>query len=137
MAALLIGLSVAAYGCSTPSEPPPPPTGGTVLNLSFEQFETVVEPILIQQGCDALGDCHGGGIRGSLQLSPPEAKNSRFDFDQIVLQVSAASPTASPVLTEPLAESAGGTSHSVEPFADTSHADYQAILQWIHDGVTE
>jgi hypothetical protein len=106
-----------------------------VPQLSFEQFEQTVEPILIAHGCDAAGDCHGGGIRGTLELSPPGAKDARFDFDQVVLQVSATAPQSSLILTEPLALAAGGTPHGVKPFADTTDAGYQAILQWIRDGV--
>jgi hypothetical protein len=135
LAALLIALSLPAAGCATPSEPPEPPSGGQELNLSFAQFEASVEPILTQQGCDAVGDCHGGGIRGSLQLSPPDAKDVQFDFDQVALQVSASDPENSPILTEPLAIQAGGTPHSYEPFSSTADTSYQAILQWIQDGV--
>jgi len=44
-------------------------------------------------------------------------------------------PPASPILTEPLAIAAGGTSHSVKVFDSTSDPDYQAILAWITAGV--
>lgn len=133
--AVLIALPLIGYGCATPSEPPEPPSGGNEPNLSFAQFELTVSPILTQQGCDAGGDCHGGGIRGSLELSPAAAKNLQFDFDQVVLQVHPTSPELSPILTEPLATSAGGTAHGVEPFANTADSDYQTILKWIQDGV--
>lgn len=139
VAPLALALSVlpgVVQGCSSPTAPPEPPGGGQTLLLDFTQFEQTVEPVLVAQGCDATGDCHGGGIRGSLQLSPPGAKDTRFDFDQVVLQVSASNRSASPILTEPLALAAGGTPHSVKPFASTSDADYQAILAWIMAGVT-
>jgi len=126
----------AAPGCRSATAPPTPPGGGQTLNLSFAQFEQDVSPVLVAHGCDATGDCHGGGIRGSFQLSPPGAKNPRFDFDQTVLQVSASQPAASPILTEPLAVDAGGTPHSVKVFASTSDPGYQAILSWIMTGVT-
>jgi len=126
---------VALQGCAHPTAPPSPPGGGTALVLSFEQFDQTVEPVLVRHGCDAVGDCHGGGIRGSLELSPPDAKDARFDFDQVSLQVSATDPPASPILTEPLAIAAGGTSHSVKVFDSTSDPDYQAILGWITAGV--
>ena len=103
--------------------------------LSFDEFERTVEPILIRQGCDAGGDCHGGGLRGSFELSPSGAKNSRFDFDQVALQVSPSAPENSPILTEPLALQAGGTPHSFKPLGTTDDPDYQAILQWIRAGV--
>jgi hypothetical protein len=125
------------HGCSSPTEPPPPPGGGQTLTLSYEQFAQSVEPVLVQHGCDAGGDCHGGGIRGSLELSPPDAKDVRFDFDQVVLQVSAANPGHSPILTEPLADAAGGTPHGVKAFPDTSDAGYQAIRGWILSAVPQ
>jgi hypothetical protein len=132
---VLLALPAGLHGCSSPVAPPPPPGGGQTLDLSFEQFQTAVEPVLVRQGCDAVGDCHGGGIRGSLELSPPGAKDARFDFDQVVLQVSASLPDSSAILTEPLALEAGGTPHSFKPFASRGDADFQAIQQWIQDGV--
>lgn len=138
IAPLALALSVlpgVVQGCGSPTAPPAPPGGGQTLTLDFTRFEQTVEPVLMAQGCDATGDCHGGGIRGSLQLSPPGAKNTQFDFDQVVLQVSASNRSASPILTEPLALAAGGTPHSFKPFASTSDADYQAILAWIMAGV--
>ena len=137
---LALALSVlpgVVQGCSSPTAPPQPPGGGQRLVLDFAQFEQSVEPVLVAHGCDATGDCHGGGIRGSLELSPPGAKDVRFDFDQVALQVSAATRTASPILTEPLAIAAGGTPHSVKPFDSTSDPDYQAILAWIMAGVPQ
>lgn len=103
--------------------------------MSFDDFTAQVEPILTQHGCDAGGDCHGGGIRGTFELSPAGAKDPDFDFRQVSLQVSAYAPSASPILTEPLALAAGGTPHGVKPFPDTTHPDYQTILVWIEDGV--
>jgi hypothetical protein len=105
--------------------------------LDFDQFEQSVHPILIRQGCNATGDCHGGGIRGSLELSPPGAEDARFDFDQVVLQVSATQRDRSPILTEPLALTAGGTPHGFKPFATTADPDYQAMLAWIMSGVLQ
>ena len=104
--------------------------------LSYTEFARTVEPILIRQGCDAGGDCHGGGIRGTFELSPAGAKDTLFDFRQASLQVSASSPVNSRILTEPLALAAGGTPHGYKPIASTSDPDYQAILQWIMDGVS-
>ncbi|HYM82506.1 MAG TPA: hypothetical protein VEY91_13975 [Candidatus Limnocylindria bacterium] len=136
-AVALLALPGALHGCSSPTAPPPPPGGGGQLVLSFDQFEQTVEPILVRQGCDATGDCHGGGIRGSLELSPPGAKDVRFDFDQVVLQVFSTQRDRSPILTEPLALAAGGTPHGFKPFASTSDADYQSILTWIMSGVLQ
>ena len=130
-----IALSGAAHGCRTPTAAPPPPGGGQTLHLSFDAFAQTVEPLLVQHGCDAGGDCHGGGIRGALQLSPQGAKDVRFDFDQVVLETSASVPDSSLILTKPLALAAGGTPHGVKPFASTADPDYQAIRQWIMSGV--
>jgi hypothetical protein len=104
---------------------------------SFTEFSANVEPVLMRQGCDATGDCHGGGIRGTYELSPPGAKDAQFDFDQSVLQLSASAPQSSRLLTQPLATSAGGTPHPYKPFASTSDPDYQAILQWVMRGVPQ
>lgn len=136
LAAGIAVLPVLAHGCSTPAEPPLPPGGGSLPELDFARFEAEVEPVLVRQGCDATGDCHGGGIRGSLVLSPPGAKDAHFDFEQIALQVSAVEATTSPVLTEPLALAAGGTPHAWKPFATTADSDYQTILGWIEAGMT-
>ncbi len=139
-APLALALSVlpgVVQGCSAPTAPAPPPGGGQTLVLGYDQFEQTVEPVLVRHGCDATGDCHGGGIRGSLQLSPPGAKDVRFDFDQVSLQVWTANRAASPILTEPLAMAAGGTSHSVKPFASTDDPDYRAIRDWIMAGVAQ
>jgi len=136
--ALLLSVAPGAVqGCSTPTAPPAPPGGGHTLALSFAGFEQNVEPVLVRQGCDATGDCHGGGIRGTLELSPPSAKDVQFDFDQVSLQVSAYSPQTSPILLKPLAVSAGGTPHSFKPFASTSDPDYQAIMSWIMAAVPQ
>ncbi len=132
----LVALPVVHGGCASPTAPPPPPSGGQTAQLSFAAFQQTVEPVLVRQGCDAVADCHGGGIRGTLQLSPPGAKDAQFDFDQVCLQVSVTSPDQSPILTEPLADAAGGTTHPYEPFASTADTDYVAIRGWIMSGVS-
>ena len=137
VAVALLALPGVLHGCKSPTAPPEPPGGGSRLVLNFEQFEQTVEPVLVRHGCDATGDCHGGGIRGSLELSPPGAKDPRFDFDQVVLQVSPTDRPRSLILTEPLALAAGGTPHGFKPFASTNDVDYQAILAWIMSGVLQ
>jgi len=132
--ALVGGTLLTHLGCSSPTDPPAPPTGGSEFVLDFRQFESSVYPILSRHGCDAEGACHGGGIRGTLVLSPQDDKDSNFDFQQVVLQVDGANPVASPLLTKPLAVADGGTAHSYEGFLSTSDEDYQAILAWIEDG---
>jgi hypothetical protein len=98
-------------------------------------FAQTVSPALERRGCSATGDCHGGGIRGSFQLSPPTAKDLQFDFDQAILQVSVANRDSSPILTEPLSLAAGGTPHPFKPFSSPADTDYQAIRGWIQAGV--
>lgn len=130
----LITLPAVVQGCQRPMAPVDPPGGGQRWVLSFAAFEQTVAPVLTRRGCDAGGDCHGGGIRGSYELSPAGAKNARFDFDQSSLQVSVATPGSSPLLLEPLAIAAGGTPHGFKPFAAASDSDYQAIQAWILAG---
>jgi hypothetical protein len=130
-----LALPGALLGCASPVAPPVPPGGGPSLQLDYATFASAVEPILVARGCDAGGDCHGGGIRGTLQLSPAAAKDTRFDFDQVSLQVTPSDPDGSPILTEPLAVTHGGTPHSVKVFADTSDADYRTLRAWVRAGV--
>jgi hypothetical protein len=126
-----------AEGCKSPTEPPAAPSGGHVLVLSYSTFASQVEPVLMRQGCDATGDCHGGGIRGTLQLSPPGAKDTQFDFNQVILEVYPTERDSSLILTKPLALSAGGVPHSYKPFASVADTDYQAIHGWIMAGVLQ
>ncbi|GJM43591.1 MAG: hypothetical protein DHS20C21_04330 [Gemmatimonadota bacterium] len=127
-------LAVGCLGCASPLEPVAPPSGGTELTLDFATYQRDVAPILLSQGC-STAECHGGGIRGTYELSPLDAPNAQFDFEQTAIQVNVAELTASPILAEPLAESAGGTPHQHEPFASIWDSDYQTILAWIEAGV--
>jgi len=131
----LLASALAGPGCSKAVFAPQPPGGGTTLTLDFDEFQHNVEPVLSARGCDAGGDCHGAGIRGSLELSPESAKNAHFDFDQVKLQVSAVAPASSAILREPLALAQGGTPHGYKAFATTSDSGYVAILNWIRHGV--
>ena len=88
----------------------------------------------MQRGCDAAGDCHGGGIRGTFALSPASAKDVHYDFNQAILQVTISPADSSALLTQPLV---GGTPHPYKPFATTADTGYQAILQWVQDGVRQ
>jgi len=132
-----IALLCAVAGCGTDVTPPTPPGGGQRLELSAERFAAEVEPVLMARGCDAGGDCHGGGIRGTFELSPASAKDVEFDFEQARLQVRPTDRAESPLLTKPLAEPLGGAPHSYEPFTSTDDPDYQVILAWINAGVLQ
>jgi len=131
----MLALPASLLGCVSPTRPPGAPSGGSTLVLSYDGFVAGVEPVLVRHGCDATGDCHGGGIRGTFELSPPGAKDARFDFDQAVLQVSVANRDSSALLLEPLALASGGTPHPFKPFASTADSDYVAIRTWILAGV--
>jgi hypothetical protein len=137
MVPALFALSGILLGCVSPAAPAKPPGGGQRLVLSFAGFQATVSPVLERNGCDAGGDCHGGGIRGTLQLSPASAKNLQYDFDQVSLQVYATARDSSAVLTRPLAIAAGGSPHPFKPFGSTSDSGYVAIRQWVHAGVLQ
>ncbi len=106
-----------------------------MLTLDYDEFVAAVEPVLVRNGCDAGGDCHGGGIRGTFALSPAGAKDLRFDFDQAALQVNPTQLDSSHILTKPLALAAGGVPHGVKVFATPADSGYQAIRGWILHGV--
>lgn len=105
--------------------------------LDFNQFSSQVDEILTRRGCDNLS-CHGGGIRGTFQLSPADAKDPSFDFVQASLQVDLAQREASALLLKPLAVEAGGEAHAgdsaLSTFTSVSDTDYQTILSWILAG---
>ena len=136
VALMLLPLAGVVHGCMSPTAPPTAPAGGQTLLLDYDQFAATVEPVLMRNGCDADGDCHGGGIRGTLELSPATAKDVRYDFDQVCFQVTAAPRDSSLILRKPLALVAGGLPHAgVKPFATTADSDYQAIRAWVQAGV--
>jgi hypothetical protein len=124
--------ATAIAGCADPSSPEPP-GGGEDYALDFAEFSGSIAPILVEAGCHAAS-CHGGGIRGTLELSPEDALDPAYDFEQVRLQVDPWSPQASPILTKPLAGDEDGATHSWEPFATTDDPRYQAILAWILAG---
>jgi hypothetical protein len=137
MAPALLALSGVVLGCVSPAAPAKPPGGGQRLVLSLDGFKATVSPVLERNGCDAGGDCHGGGIRGTLQLSPVTAKDLQFDFDQVSLQVDPYARDSSAVLTRPLAIAAGGSPHPYKPFTSTSDSGYVTIRQWVQAGVLQ
>ena len=117
--------------------PPDLPGGGQALVLDYAQFDSEVAEIFTRRGCDNLS-CHGGGIRGTFQLSPMNDKDVAFDFAQAVLQVEALEREDSALLLKPLSVQAGGDPHAGEgansTFASVSDTDYQTILSWILAG---
>jgi len=135
--AILAGWSLVVLGCASPSAPTAPPDGGYTFTPDYAQFVASVEPVLQRHGCDAAGSCHGGGPRGTLELSPSVAKDLAFDFEQVSLQVNPAHIETSRILTKPLVLAAGGAPHQVKPFASTSDSGYIAIRAWIAAGVSQ
>ena len=125
--------AVTLAGCNSPGDPVAPPGGGEAYVLDYASFAADVAPVLEQFGCHAM-ECHGGGIRGTFQLSPEDAIDPAYDFDQVVLQVDPWAPDVSPILQKPLAESEGGATHAWEPFDSPEHAGYVAIRDWILAG---
>ncbi len=125
--------AASVVGCADPGPGPEPPGGGEEYELSYPQFQTNIAPVLVEAGCHAAA-CHGGGIRGTLELSPLEALDPAFDFAQVRLQVDPWLPEASPILTKPLAADAGGEAHGWEPFVSPDDPRYLAILDWILAG---
>ena len=98
--------------------------------LDYPEFQASVMPVLNQFSCNTA-ECHGGGIRGTYQLSPVDAPNPAYDFEQTRLQVDPYDPSASPLLRKPLAVGAGGELHSWEPFASTDDPAYRAAIRKI------
>lgn len=137
IAVTLIAATSVVSGCVSPSAPPRPPSGGQRLVLSYDGYVATVAPVLARHGCDAGGDCHGGGIRGTLELSPQTAKDLHFDFEQVAMQVYPALRDSSPILLQPLADSAGGTPHPYKPFASRADSGFVAIRDWVLAGVLQ
>ncbi len=129
---LLVPLALCAVpvGCTSPTAAPEPPGGGQEFVLDFASYEANVAPVLQDYGCHSMS-CHGGGIRGTYELSPPDDPDAAYDFAQTILQVDPYDPANSPILSRPLA---GGAPHEVEPFADVDDPGYAAILDWILAG---
>jgi hypothetical protein len=125
-------------GCDTaPPGDPAAPTGGQVFVVDAAVYAATVAPILTNKGCDNVV-CHGGGLRGSFELSPFDDKDLDFDFIQVVRQLNPQEPVASTLLTKPLAQAAGGDVHTAPSeqfgFMTVDDPDYQAILAWIEAG---
>lgn len=124
-----------ALGCERASTTDPePPGGGQKYVMSYDDFAGTVNPILSAKGCDNL-NCHGGGIRGTFQLSPQDDKDPAFDYAQASLQVFPPEPRESPLVTKPLAAECGGVPHTGGAyFFSLDDPEYLAILMWIEEG---
>lgn len=135
VAICLLALGSLLAGCESESPNAPDiPGGGDEYVLDEALFASAVAPILTAKGCDAGGDCHGGGIRGTYELSPQSAKDTDFDFNQSALQVDGYAPLSSRFLTEALADAAGGSAHAFKAFASTDDPDWQSLRDWVLAG---
>ena len=137
MALALLVVTTGTPGCLQPTAPPKPPGGGTRLVLDFPTFRDSISPILGAHGCDAGGDCHGGGIRGTLELSPESAKDVNYDFDQVSQQVYPTLRDSSEILLRPLAMAAGGHPHPYKAFASKDDPEFRTLSAWVHAGVLQ
>jgi hypothetical protein len=134
VACALAGLCLSGCDHASPTSPEPP-SGGREYVLSYDSFAASVEPVLASQGCDNL-NCHGGGIRGTFQLSPPGNKDSHYDFTQACMQVTPSDPKNSPLVMKPLAAECGGATHAGGSFFfSLDDPNYVALLQWVESGV--
>lgn len=136
--AVLFSGMVLLCGCDTaPPGDPAAPTGGREFVLDQAAYTATVAPILTTKGCDNIA-CHGGGLRGSFELSPVDDKDYDFDFTQVTRQLNPLQPETSSLLTKPLAIPAGGVVHTAPSeefgFMTTADPDYQSILGWIESG---
>lgn len=136
MALSILFLGCTVNGCRTASTTEPdPPGGGQKFVLDYDMFASQIDSTLTANGCDIVA-CHGGGIRGTFELSPNTNKDIDLDFAQASLQTNGNDPAASALLMKPLAEGYGGSLHAGgSAFADTADPDYQAILAWIEAGI--
>ena len=140
--ALLVGSTALAVavtsGCERASTTDPdPPSGGQSFVLDYDVFAASINPILSNHGCDNT-TCHGGGIRGTFELSPSGDKNVTFDFQQSRMQVNGRDPASSPLVMKPLAPECGGPGHAGGyVFTELDDPDYLAILAWIEAGEYE
>jgi len=128
-------VAAVAPGCERAGpQNPGAPSGGETFVLDYDVFVSRIDPILTTHGCDNL-NCHGGGIRGTFQLSPSDDNDLPFDFAQASLQVVPFDPSSSPLAMKPLAEECGGATHAGgASFTSLDDPDYMAILAWIEAG---
>lgn len=107
-------------------------------------FASTIQPILDARGCSQAG-CHyrdknnpnSGGPGGSFRVF--DCTGSSCTTDQVLANHDSAAgmanipnPTASKLLTKPLALAEGGVQHlGGDIFMTTADADYAAVLGWI------
>lgn len=128
----------------TPAMQPAPPAANA---LSFQIFETRIEPIFLKKrpGHARCYGCHSEYNRGfHLEKLSPGAVNwtndqSQRNFQSILQHVVPGNPASSRLLIHPLAPEAGG-----DPFHSGGHQfqslndpDWLTIADWVRGGQTE
>ena len=102
--------------------------------MSYDEFVAHVEPVFAKNGCDNAA-CHGASTGVAFRLSPRDAKDLEFDFEQACRQVYPRDPLESPLLMKLLAEECGGDTHAGGAyFYSFDDPDYVAMLTWIENG---
>ncbi len=130
MRVLLVFVAASAVFAQTASSP-----------LDYEFFKSRVEPIFLAKrpGHARCYSCHSTGTPFRLQRLAPGAttwndEQSRKNFTAASAMVNTREPEASPLLLNPLAESAGGNHfHPGGKHWDTKNAPEWKILdEWAH-----
>jgi hypothetical protein len=116
-----------------------PPVSGAASALDFEFFKTRVQPIFLAKraGHARCYACHSTGTPFRLQrLSPSAAtwndEQSRKNFQATANMVNLSDVEGSPLLTYPLAESAGGNHFHPggKHWESKSAPEWQILSEW-------
>jgi hypothetical protein len=126
---------------SRPSGALTPPSAAAASRLDFNVYRSKVEPILMasRKGNARCLSCHSRG-GGNAYLEPlPEgatsytAEQSRRNFERVSKLVTPGDPLKSILLTNPLAEEAGG-SHwhgGGKHWPSQSNPEWQTLAAWV------
>jgi YVTN family beta-propeller protein len=115
-------------------------------SLDYEYFKAKVQPILLakREGHARCVSCHSSGTPMRLQPVSPGAatwneEESRKNFDIIRARVKAGNPTASKLLTHPLAESAGGdpAHDGGKHWMSQDDPEWQTLAAWVRGDTHE
>ena len=146
--AMIVALSVIAPFIAAQSNEPPTAqaSAASTVSLDFEFFKTRVEPIFLEKrpGHARCYACHAGNNSGPTYLetlSPGTTfwtdEQSRIIFQRVSRLVVPGNPTASRLLTHPLAPEAGGDipnpimHQGGRQFASQDDPDWQTLAQWV------
>ena len=124
-----------------PAAQPPASPSAAARALDYEVFKTKVQPILVspRKGNARCTSCHSrGGGNAFLEPLPPGStgyteEQSRRNFERVSRLVTPGQPTKSILLTNPLAEDAGG-SHwhgGGKHWQSQDNPEWQALAAWV------